>query len=365
MTTGQHDFNSLVIKGEPRREADALIVTLDVPATLTETYRYKPGQHLALRATIGGEELRRTYSICSGPGDPLRIAIKRVEDGRFSTWAQANLKAGAHLDVMPPSGRFTLPASTGAPRSIVAFAAGSGITPIIAMIQHALATEPKTRITLVYGNRGHDTVLFAAELEDLKDRHLDRLEVIHMLTRDDDVEAPLFLGRITPEKVRALGARLIDYKSVDQVLLCGPGSMIKDVRSELMSLGVSAAKIHHEFFSSPGVPRADTAPSKPIATPAAIAGKSIELTLVLDGVRRRLMVEPGQKLLEAALKAGVKAPYSCAGGMCSTCRARIVEGTAAMAVNYSLEPWEIDKGFVLTCQAVPTSEKLVIDYDAM
>lgn len=365
MTTGQHDFHSLNLAGEPRREADALIVTLDVPSALAETFRYKPGQHLALRATIGGEELRRTYSICSGPGDPLRIAIKRVADGRFSNWAQANLKAGTSLDVMPPSGRFTLPVSTGTPRSIVAFAAGSGITPIMSMIQHALASEPKSRITLVYGNRGHDTILFAAELEDLKDRHLDRLEVIHMLTRDDDVEAPLFLGRITPEKVRALGDRLIDYRSVDQILLCGPGSMIKDVRNELIALGVPASQIHHEFFSSPGVPRADTAPPKPIATPAALAGKSIELTIVLDGVRRRIPAAPGQKVLEAALKAGVKAPYSCAGGMCSTCRARIVEGTAAMAVNYSLEPWEIDKGFVLTCQAVPTSEKLVVDYDAM
>lgn len=362
--TGPHDFQTLTVSGEPRREADALVVTLDVPPVLSTAYLFKPGQHLALRAVIDGEELRRTYSICSGPGDPLRIAIKRVEGGRFSNWAQSHLKAGARLEAMPPSGRFTLPPPGGPARSIVAFAAGSGITPVLAMIKHALANEPQARVTLVYGNRGHDTILFAGELEDLKDRHLGRFEVIHMLTRDDDVEAPLFLGRITSEKVRALGERLIDYNAVDHVLVCGPGSMIKDVRSELLALGIPAARIHHEFFSSPGVPRAETAPPKQVATPT-LTGKMVELTIVLDGVRRRIAAEPGQKVLEAALKAGVKAPYSCAGGMCSTCRARIVEGTAAMAVNYSLEPWEIDKGFVLTCQAVPTSEKIVIDYDAM
>ncbi len=359
-----HDFHSLRVAAV-RPEADALVVTLDVPPAAAETFRFKPGQHLALRATLAGEDLRRTYSICSAIGEPLRIAIKRVDGGRFSTWAAANLRAGATLDVMPPSGRFTLPEHSGKPRNIVAFAAGSGITPVIAMIRHALATEPKSRITLVYGNRGHDTILFAGELEDLKDRHLDRFEIVHLLTRDDDVEAPLFLGRITPEKVRALGERLIDYKATDHVLLCGPGSMIKDVRNELIARGVPAARIHHEFFSSPGVPRADTAPPKPVETPAALAGKSIDVTLVLDGVRRRIAAKSGQKVLDAALESGVKVPYSCAGGMCSTCRARVVEGTASMAVNYSLEPWETDKGFVLTCQAVPTSEKIVIDYDAM
>lgn len=359
-----HDFHSLRVAAS-RAEADALVVTLDVPPPLADAFRFKPGQHLAIRATLAGEELRRTYSICSGPGEPLRIAIKRVEAGRFSTWAQANLKSGSALDAMPPSGRFTLPPAEGSRRTIVAFAAGSGITPVIAMIRHALASEPQTRFTLVYGNRGHDTILFAGDLEDLKDRYLDRLEVIHMLTRDDDVEAPLFLGRITADKVRALGERLVDYKTVDQVLLCGPGSMIKDVRNELIALGVPAQRIHHEFFSSPGVPRADTPPPKPVATPATLEGKSIDVTLVLDGVRRRITAKPGQKVLEAALAAGVKAPYSCAGGMCSTCRARVVEGAATMAVNYSLESWETDKGFVLTCQAVPTSEKIVIDYDAM
>lgn len=359
-----HDFKSLRIAAT-RSEAGALVVTLDVPSDLADVFRYKPGQHLAIRATIGGEELRRTYSICSGPGEPLRVALKRIEGGRFSTWAQSTLRAGDSLEVMPPSGRFTLPLSDGTPRSIVAFVAGSGITPVIAMIRHALASEPGTRITLVYGNRGHDTILFAGELEDLKDRYLDRLEVIHLLTRDDDVEAPLFLGRITAEKVRALGDRLIDYKAAGHVLLCGPGSMIKDVRNELIALGVPAERIHHEFFSSPGVPRADAPPPRPVATPAALAGTSIDVTLVLDGVRRRITAKAGQKILDAAREAGVKVPYSCTGGMCSTCRARVVEGAASMAVNYSLEPWETEKGFVLTCQAVPTSAAIVIDYDAM
>jgi ring-1,2-phenylacetyl-CoA epoxidase subunit PaaE len=384
-----HDYQPLGITAVRRETADAVAITLAVPSALAAAFRFRPGQHLPVRATIHGAEQRRTYSICCGPGEPgLRIAVKRVASGLFSNWANDTLTAGDTLDVMPPAGRFILPDSEGETRLLVAFAAGAGITPILAMAKHALDREPQTSFTLVYGNRSPATILFAKELENLKDRHLGRFTLLHTLSHSEESGAPLLEGRITADKVRALAASLFKPADVAHVFLCGPGSMIKEARTALLDVGFTRERVHHEFFAPAGSapsPRlragirpsgSDTATPTPLAqgvsdpeglTPPEERGEGIstEAVAILDGIRHRFTVPPGGKVVDAALAAGVRVPYSCKGGMCCTCRARLIEGEAEMATNYSLEPWEIERGFILTCQAVPTSLRLVVDYDQM
>ena len=374
-----HDYQPLSIAAVRRETDEAISVRLEVPAALGAAYRFQPGQHLPVRATIDGTEQRRTYSICCGPGElNLRIAIKRVAGGLFSNWANDTLKAGGTLDVMPPTGRFVLPAGTGEPRHVLAFAAGAGITPILAMVKHALEREPRTGFTLVYGNRRPGTILFAKELEDLKDRHLGRFTLLNALSHSEESGAPLLDGRIAPDKVKALAGRLFRPDQVAHAFLCGPGSMIKETRKALLAVGMPARKVHFEFFAPVGVrPYAsDTMATTPVAqtvsdpeglTPPEERGEgtSTEAIAILDGIRHPFAVPQGAKLVDAALAAGVRVPYSCKGGMCCTCRARLIEGEAEMATNYSLEPWEIERGFILTCQAIPKSPRLVVDYDQM
>jgi ring-1,2-phenylacetyl-CoA epoxidase subunit PaaE len=371
-----HDFQSLEIVEVKRETPDAISVTFAVPEALREAFRFKPGQHLTLRATLAGEEQRRTYSICCGPDDAhLRVAIKRVADGRFSNWANDTVRAGVKLDVMPPSGRFVLPPGDGTPRHVVAFAAGAGITPIMAMLKHALLAESETSFTLIYGNRTPQSILFREELEDLKDRYLGRFTLLHVLSRNEESSAPLFEGRITGEKAKALAVTLFKPAEVAHVFLCGPGTMIKDVRNALLALGMPREKIHFEFFAAGGgAYRAKTASPPPLTPPRKGEGNAggpsgeipgTEAVAILDGIRHRFVVPPGGHVVDAALAAGIRVPYSCKGGMCCTCRAKLVEGKVEMTLNYSLEPWEIERGFVLTCQAVPKSERLVVDYDQM
>jgi len=389
-----HEYEALEIVGVRRETPEAISVVLAVPAAHSEAFRFRPGQHLPVRAVIDGEEQRRTYSICSGPDEPdLRIAIKRVVEGRFSNWANDTLAAGMRLEAMPPAGRFVLPESDGARRRVLAFAAGVGITPIIAMVKHALTREPNTSLTLVYGNRMPESTIFRAELEDLKDCHLGRLSILDVLSRNDETSAPLLEGRITADKVKALATTLLGRGDVAHVFLCGPGTMIRDVRAALLELGVPRELIHHEFFAPGGVAyRAKAASSSPRLrvegpgegqhktsaapltaphpTPLPTEGwgegrGATEAVAILDGMRHRFTVPPGGHVVDAALAAGIRVPYSCKGGMCCTCRARLIEGEVEMTQNYSLEPWEIERGFVLTCQAVPKSDRLVLDYDQM
>jgi ring-1,2-phenylacetyl-CoA epoxidase subunit PaaE len=374
-----HDYQPLRIVEVVRDTPEAMAVVFEVPPELRDAFRFKPGQHLPVRATIDGEEQRRTYSICCAPGEGnLRIAIKRVADGRFSNWANDTLEPGATLEAMPPAGRFVLPPSEGRARHVVAFAAGAGITPILAMIEHALATEPETSFTLIYGNRSPDSVMFRQELEDLKDRHLGRFTLLNVLSRNEESSAPLFEGRITGDKVEAFAASLFKPGEVAHFFLCGPGSMIKETRNALLALGVSREKVHHEFFApGGGAYRKATTGSDPLpppslpdptslregSDPARAAGT--EAIAILDGIRHHFTVPPGGQVVDAALAAGIRVPYSCKGGMCCTCRARLIEGKAEMLTNYSLEPWEIERGFILTCQAVPKSDRIVVDYDQM
>ena len=358
------DFHTLTVAQVERLTSDAVAVTFDVPPELAAAFTSRPGQHIALRRTFDGVEQRRTYSICAVPGDPLRIAIKRADGGLFSTWANAAIEPGMALEVLPPAGRFVLSESTGEGRSLLMLAAGSGITPILAMVHHALAREPKSGVTLVYGNHRIDSIMFCEELENLKDRYLDRFDLIHVLSRNEEIEAPLLQGRITGDKVRALAERRIDIARVDEVFLCGPGTMIKDARDTLLALGLPRERIHHEFFAAGGgAYRTKLTVAEPSTSPEESGGA--EIIAVLDGARHRFRTRTGEPVIEAAIRAGLKVPYACRGGMCCTCRARIVEGAATMMVNYSLETWEIEKGFTLTCQAVPTTGSLTVDYDAM
>lgn len=367
------DFLPLIVAKTRRETADALCVTLDVPAGHAASFRFRPGQHLTLKANLDGEEIRRTYSICSGPDDPdLTIVIKRIPEGRFSTWAFDRLRAGMRIEAMPPSGRFVLGDDPGENCHLLAFAAGAGITPIIAMLDHAMRRQPGVHFILVYGNRDSDSIIFRQRLEDLKDAHLDRLTLVHVLSRGSESDTPLLDGRITADKVTAMGSHLFDARAIDDAYLCGPGTMIRDVRNALLALGMPREHVHHEFFapigasSLPQPTAAGPATDLTHAPPGSDATKdSSEIVAVIDGKHHGFRARSGEAVLDAALRAGIRVPYSCKGGMCSTCRARVLEGRADMRVNYSLEPWEVEKGFVLTCQAVPRSDRLRVDYDQM
>ena len=354
-------FHTLTIKDVRRETPDAVSIAFDVPDDLAGAYRYRPGQYLTVRATVGGEELRRSYSICSGLDDrELRIAVKRIEGGVFSAFANEALATGMPIDVMTPMGRFVLPEEPGA-RTYVAFAAGSGITPIMAQVKTILSREPDSRFHLFYGNRRSQTILFKGELEDLKDRFMTRLSVYHVLSQEAQ-DVSLLSGRIDAAKVETFMRHVVPHETVDHFLLCGPGGLIDATREALLALGVPAEKIHVELFTpADGTPVVRSRPARPAgeALPA-----TARLTVVLDGATHEMAMAEGETVVDAALRAGIDAPYSCKGGMCCTCRARVTEGAVRMRVNYSLEPWELEAGFVLTCQAEPVGDRVTVDYDA-
>lgn len=358
-----HTFQPLKVAHVRRETPDALSLGLAVPDALAAAYRFRPGQHLVLRAVHEGEELRRTYSISSGPADrELWITIKRVEDGRYSPHVHATLKPGDTIEVMPPAGRFILQPGDGRARSLVAIVAGSGITPVMAMLRQALETEPETRFTLIYGNRSLDSIIFREALEDLKDRFLDRLMLVHVLSREPDADVPELNGRIDAAKIERLLPSLVTIADVDHFFLCGPDTLIKTARAKLMEMGVPRERIHFEFFKAGPEPEPRRAAAKR-ASSAATGAAGASVTVVLDGARHSFTLPEGSHVVDAALAAGIRVPYSCKGGMCCTCRAKVVEGKVEMTRNYSLEPWEIEAGFVLTCQAQALSDRLILDYD--
>jgi ring-1,2-phenylacetyl-CoA epoxidase subunit PaaE len=357
------DFHPLTVTRVAKDTADAVRVALAVPARLRETFRFLPGQHVTMRAHIDGGEARRSYSICSGPDDDgLTLTIKRVEAGQVSTWANATLAAGDVVDVMPPAGRFVLPAPDGTRRTYLAIVAGSGITPVISMIRHVMAKEPEARFVLIYGNRTTASILYREALDDLKDRALGRLTVVHVLSGGEEADVPLLSGRIDGEKIAALLPKLVPITAISHAVLCGPDTLIKTGMKTLQALGVPRERIGFEFFIRGE--RRDPASTTPRPAPvAASALAGTELVAVLDGSRRTVVMRADETVLDAALRAGVNAPYSCRGGMCCTCRAKLVEGEAALDQNFSLEAWEADQGFILTCQARPKSARLIVDYD--
>jgi ring-1,2-phenylacetyl-CoA epoxidase subunit PaaE len=351
-------FHRLAVNDLRRETADAVSMTFAIPSELAGDYSFLPGQYLTLRTTMDGEEVRRSYSICSGPDDgELRIAVKKVDGGAFSSWAADELKSGDELEVMTPTGRFGVTHAPDQARLYVGFAAGSGITPILSIIKGVLAREPKSRFFLFYGNRTTEGMLFLEELEELKDRFLERLSLFHVISGEEQ-DVPILHGRLDGDKVRVLLRSLVPASDVDHVFICGPMGMSEDIEATCRAIGIADEKIHVERFVSEfgGKPRpkAVVAPGTP---PKAVA------SLIIDGKRREVPVAEGEAILDAALRAGMDLPFACKGGMCSTCRAKLVEGEAQMEVNYSLEPWELKAGFILTCQARPCSEKVVVDYD--
>jgi ring-1,2-phenylacetyl-CoA epoxidase subunit PaaE len=351
-------FHRLAVNDFRRETADAVSMTFAIPSELAGDYSFLPGQYLTLRTTMDGEEVRRSYSICSGPDDgELRIAVKKVDGGAFSSWAADELKSGDELDVMTPTGRFGVTHAPDQARLYVGFAAGSGITPILSIIKGVLAREPKSRFFLFYGNRTTEGMLFLEELEELKDRFLERLSLFHVISGEEQ-DIPILHGRLDGDKVKVLLRSLVPASHVDHVFICGPMGMSEDIEATCRAIGIADEKIHVERFVSEfgGKPRpkAVVAPGTP---PKAMA------SLIIDGKRREVPVAEGEAILDAALRAGMDLPFACKGGMCSTCRAKLVEGEAQMEVNYSLEPWELKAGFILTCQARPCSEKVVVDYD--
>src|ERR1700754_746973 len=329
MSASAPRFHRLAVEDLRRESPEAVSLTFAIPKELVEDYRFAPGQYLTLRTTMDGEEVRRSYSICSGPDDgELRIAVKKVDGGAFSSWAADELKAGDELDVMTPTGRFGVVPVSDEARVYVGFAAGSGITPILSIVKGVLAREPRSRFFLFYGNRATEGVMFREALEELKDRFLQRFSLFHVISGEEQ-DIPILHGRLDGEKVRVLLRSLVPASSVDHVFICGPTGMSDDIEATCRDIGIAEDRIHVERFVSEfgGRPRAK-AVVQGAAPPKAIA------SLTIDGKRRDVPVAEDESILDAALRAGMDLPFACKGGMCSTCRAKLVEGDARMGVNY-------------------------------
>jgi ring-1,2-phenylacetyl-CoA epoxidase subunit PaaE len=352
-------FYPLSVAAVHNETRDTIAVTFNVPPELKDSFQYQQGQHLTLRALINDEDVRRSYSICSAVHDSLlRVAIKRTQGGLFSTWANDTLKPGAVLEVMPPMGHFNVPLAAEQMRNYVAFAAGSGITPILSIIKTTLATEPHSRFTLFYGNRASSTVIFKEELTDLKDIYMDRLQLAYVMSREQqDIE--LFNGRITKEKTEQLLKHWIRVEDIDVAFICGPEDMMLGVSAALQEAGMPKHDIKVELFAA-SIPKHQ---HKPRALPADVPHET-QVTVIMDGNHTSFTMDKDKEsILDAGLRAGIDMRYSCKGGVCSTCRCKLVEGKVDMDVNYALEDYEIARGFVLSCQSFPVTDKVVVDFD--
>jgi len=350
-------FHPLLVTGVARETPDAVALTLRPPPHAE--FAFTPGQYLTIRRVMDGGEQRRSYSICAGLHEgALRVGVKRVRGGRVSAWLVDEVRAGDVIEAMPPEGRFGLMPDAAAPaRTVLGIAAGSGITPILSIASSLLWREPHSRFVLLYGNRAAADIMFRAELEDLKDRHLSRLSVTHVLSREKHELAALH-GRLDAERIRALLPGLLDPATLDAAFLCGPSALPEAATAALTALGVPEGRIHVERFAPALAARPAPLDEERGAAPAATAA------ITLDGVTRDVPMEAGDTVLEAGLRAGLDLPWSCRGGMCCTCRARVTEGAARMETNWSLQPWEIEAGFVLTCQARAEGARIALDYDA-
>lgn len=355
------NFFPLNVASVAKNTRDAVVVTFDVPEPLQSKFNFRPGQYLTLRTQINGEELRRSYSICAAPGDgQLRVAIKRLNDGAFSTWANAQLGTGQTLDVMPPDGHFTIDFDPANARHYVAFAVGSGITPILSLIKTALETEPASTFTLYYGNRASSAVLFREEIEDLKNRFMSSFSLVYVMSREQQ-DIDLFNGRLDGPKVEQLLTQWTDPATIDVAFVCGPQDMTESVIAALKGKGLQKSQIKFELFGSPTGPRALRTGKEASKAPGA---DMCEVTIVQDGVTRTITIEKNKdNLVDSALARGIEMPYSCKGGVCSTCRCKVIEGEVDMDANFALEDYEVERGFILSCQSFPVSDTLLIDFD--
>jgi ring-1,2-phenylacetyl-CoA epoxidase subunit PaaE len=371
-------FRRLPIKDIRRETPECVSISFVIPAGLEEEFRYRQGQNITIRIRIGDEEIRRSYSICSSPlENELRIAVKQVPQGRFSGHANERLRKGEELDVLPPTGKFYTELDPAAKKSYLAFAAGSGITPVLSLVKTTLATEPHSYFTLVYGNRHRSSIIFKEQLENLKDRYMDRFVLHHILSRET-ADAPVNQGRIDPEKCAELCDKLIDLPAMDEIFLCGPEQMTFSVKEWLEQKKVDKKKIHFELFNtlqgrpqdppdggSGGQSAGGNGKWGPPKNKKALLGKTATVSLRLDGASFDFdLAYDGEAILDAALRQGMDLPFACKGGVCCTCRARLTEGKVEMEVNYALESEELAAGFILTCQSHPRTERVVIDFDA-
>lgn len=353
------DFHALAISDVARETRDCVSVTFAVPPALAAAYAFGAGQYVTLRRIVDGVELRRNYSICAAPDEGvLRVGIKRVPGGAVSSWANETLKPGDVVDVGTPEGRFTPVLDAAAARSYLLIAAGSGITPVISIAKTILREEPNSRVALVYANKTVDSIVFREEVEDLKNRHMTRFSVAHVLSREKQ-DTDLLDGRLDRAKLEGFARTLFEAAALHGVYLCGPLEMVEMAKAALAGLGVAREAIHTELFVVPGAPK--TARAKTAETKRAGASR---VTVIRDGIRQVFDVPfDGPSIVDAGLARGLEIPHSCKGGVCSTCRCLKRAGEVTMDVNYALEPWELEKGFVLACQSHPASDEVVLDFD--
>ena len=355
MTPKFHDLTVIDVRPETD---DTISVAFAIPEELSADYSYKAGQYLTLRAVVNNEDIRRSYSICTAPNEnEWRVAIKQIENGAFSSWAKQSLNVGDRMQVMTPTGNFSFTPNPAVAQSYLLVAAGSGITPILSILKTILTEEPLSDVTLVYGNKGFHSIIFREELEALKNKHLDRFRLIHVLSRES-LGNSLQKGRIDLDKVTQLNKAFFTNQPIHGVYVCGPEEMIHAVKDGILQAGMDEKSIHFELIVTytPNIKPAERISNEPTVDSM--------VTIILDGDQLEIPLNSdGTTILDAAQAAGADLPFACKGGVCCTCKARILEGTARMDVNYALEKEEVDAGYILTCQSHPTSEKLIVSFD--
>lgn len=355
-------FHKLKITDLRKETPECISIAFHIPDHLKNEFLFKQGQNITLRTIIEGDEVRRSYSICSSPLDnELRVAVKHAAFGRFSTWANTQLKPGDELDVLSPTGKFYTELDPSHKKHYLAFAAGSGITPVISIIKTALATEPNSSFTLIYGNRNRTNIIFKEELEALKNQYMHRLAIHYILSREK-TDAVINYGRINADKLNQLSEKLVNVKAADEIFICGPEEMIFSTKNWLIEKGIDSRKIHFELFTTPG--QSSALRQEQLKPKKEVAGKTSKVSIKLDGVSFAFDLPfDGDTILEAALKQGADLPFSCKGGVCATCKARLLEGKVDMDVHYALEQEEINEGYILTCQSHPRTDAVSIDFD--
>ncbi len=351
-------FHDLTVTDVKKTIRDAVVVTLQ-PENGAD-FTFIPGQYLTFRQDFDGTEVRRSYSICAGRGEGLlQVGIKKVEGGAFSSWANEALRAGATLQAMPPMGSFHAPIEPDRAKNYIGFAGGSGITPVLSILKSVLAEEPRSTFTLVYANRGVNTIMFREELEDLKNLHMGRLTIIHVLEQDSQ-DIDLFTGRVSEEKCAESFEHWIDISAMDMAFVCGPEPMMLGIAAALRAHGLSEAQIKFELFASAQPGRL---PQRAQSANAAGSGDETDAQVTLDGATRSFTMTKGQSLLDAALTNDLDAPFACKAGVCSTCKCKVLEGDVEMVANHALEDYEVEQGYVLSCQSYPVTDRVVVDYD--
>lgn len=354
------EFHKLNIADLYKETADTTVITFNVPAELQSQFKFRQGQHLTLKADINGEDVRRSYSLCSSPNEnKWQVAVKLIPNGKFSTYINTRLNTNDQIEVMPPTGTFGVEVSAKKAKNYLFFAAGSGITPVLSMLKAHLQSEPNSTCKLFYVNKTAKSIIFKEELEQLRNKHFGRLEIYYFLTKERrDIE--LFNGRFNDKKMKVLTSTFIDIPDTNEVFLCGPEQMISYVSKYLINAGLSKELVHYELFVK-GLSEED------IKRTERLAKQNVEGTevTIVDGGKEFLftMTKDYNNILDAALGAGADLPFACKGGVCSTCKCRVIEGSVEMKINYALDDKEVAQQLVLSCQAVPTTEKVVVDFD--